>query len=373
MVTAMIQEYLAMVKSTDQFHEEEVRPILLGLYGEVGSIMTAVKKLKREARAYSGFRDQLVEELGDAFWYLSALSWRLGIPLEEIVDPASDDCNPPVGFEFHGDTDMLTASSPCGDGSMCDRTLVQFGEAAAALLGASGQHDLDQTDLIRNFVVPFSRLLTECGVHLSDVLASNSAKATSRFGPLDMETLPDFDIGFPEYEQLPQEFQIEIRQREKGRVYLRMNDVFIGEPLTDNISKEDGFRYHDVIHLAHAAILHWSPTIRALLKRKRKSRRDVDETQDGGRGRVVEEGLTAWVFSKAKELDYFADQTGVSYDLLKTIQEFVRGYEVEECPLRLWERCILDGYRVFRLARDNGGGIIIGNRQSRTLHYERLP
>jgi NTP pyrophosphatase (non-canonical NTP hydrolase) len=368
----MIQEYLTMVRATDQFPEDDVQPILLGLYGEVGSIMTAVKKLKREARAYSGFRDQVVEELGDAFWYLSALSRRFGIPLEGIVARAFDDSTRPVRLGLNDETGKIIAASPRGDGNMCDRTLVQIGEGAASLLGANGLHCSNQTELIRAFVVSFSRLLTECGVNFSEVLARNTAKATSRFGPLVMDTLPDFDIGFPEYEQLPRDFRIEIRQRDNGRVYLRMNDVFIGDPLTDNISEEDGFRYHDVIHLAHAAVLHWSPTIRALLKRKRKSRRDVDEAQDGGRGIVVEEGLAAWVFSKAKELDYFEGHTGVSYDLLKTIQEFVRGYEVEQCPLRLWERCILDGYQVFRLARENGGGIIVGNRQSRTLRYERL-
>jgi len=372
-VTVMIQEYLAMVRATDQFSEADVQPILLGLYGEVGSIMTAVKKLKRETRAYSGFRDQVVEELGDAFWYLSALSGRFGVPLDEIVATVSDDKDHPVGFGLPGKTGTVDAASPCGDGNVCDRTLVQVGEGAAALLGSSGLQRAVQTDLIRGFVLPFSRLLTECGVYLNEVLATNSAKATSRFGPLDMATLPDFDDGFPEYEQLPRDFRIEIRQRDNGRVYLRMNDVFIGDPLSDNISEEDGFRYHDVVHLAHAAILHWSPTIRALLKRKRKSRPDVDEAQDGGRGVVVEEGLAAWVFSKAKDLDYFEGHTGVSYDLLKTIQEFVRGYEVEACPLRLWERCILSGYEVFRLTRENGGGIIIGNRQSRTLRYERLP
>jgi hypothetical protein len=49
-----------------------------------------------------------------------------------------------------------------------------------------------------------------------------------------------------------------------------MNGV-VGDPLTDNIADRDGYRFHDVFHFAHPAVLHWSPTFRALVKRKRKS------------------------------------------------------------------------------------------------------
>ena len=90
---------------------------------------------------------------------------------------------------------------------------------------------------------------------------------------------------------------------------MRLNGVFVGDPLTDNIRDPDGYRFHDVFHFAHAAILHWSPTFRALLKQKRKSNPKVDEAQDGGRAIVVEEGLTAWVFARAKELNYFEGQS----------------------------------------------------------------
>ena len=127
-----------------------------------------------------------------------------------------------------------------------------------------------------------------------------------------------------------------------------------------------------MFHLAHAAILHWSPTFRALIKRKRKSNRKIDEAQDGGRAIVIEEGLTAWIFSCAKHLNFFEGKTSVSFDLLKTVQQFVQGYEVEECPLRLWEQAILEGYEVFRQVRDNKGGIVIGDRETRTIEYKPI-
>lgn len=69
------------------------------------------------------------------------------------------------------------------------------------------------------------------------------------------------------------------------------------------------------------------------------------------------------------EIEFFVNQDRISFDLLKTVQEFVRGYEVEQCPLRLWERAILDGYAVFRQVRDNNGGLMIGDREARTIAY----
>jgi hypothetical protein len=148
-----------------------------------------------------------------------------------------------------------------------------------------------------------------------------------------------------------------------------MNGVFIGDPLTDNIEDPDGYRFHDVFHFAHAAVLHWSPVFRALIKHKRKSSKIVDEAQDGGRAIVIEEGLTAWIFARAKSLRFFEGQARVSFDLLKTIGQFVNGYEVAECPLKLWEDAIQQGYSVFRQIRTNSGGRIVGNRVTRRIEY----
>ena len=111
---------------------------------------------------------------------------------------------------------------------------------------------------------------------------------------------------------------------------------------------------------------------RGLIKQKRKSDHKIDEGEDGGRAIVVEEGLTAWIFSRAKQLNYFESMDSISFDLLKTVQQFVQGYEVQECPLKLWERAILDGYSVFRDVRKNNGGIVVGSRKSRTILYKPL-
>jgi hypothetical protein len=207
---------------------------------------------------------------------------------------------------------------------------------------------------------------------LGEIAGHNAAKTVGRFVEPDPASLPRFDDAFDEEERIPDHFEICVTERKSGKSYLQWNGVFLGDPLTDNIADEDGYRFHDVFHLAHAAVLHWSPVFRALIKHKRKSDPAFDEAQDSGRPIVIEEGLTAWIFSKAKAIGFFDGRDSVSFDLLKEIQKFIAGYEVERCPLKLWEHAILQGYRAFLLLRKHNGGVLVGDRSSRTLTFRRM-
>ena len=40
--------------------------------------------------------------------------------------------------------------------------------------------------------------------------------------------------------------------------------------------------------------------------------------------------------------------------------------------MNLWEKCIIDGYGVFRQVRENKGGMIVGDRDNRTLCFQKL-
>ena len=81
-----LQEYERIIVKTDRFRPEEIIPIILGLYGEVGSIMSASKKYHREKIAYVGYRDAVEEEFGDALWYFSALCRVLGLNFEIVLE-----------------------------------------------------------------------------------------------------------------------------------------------------------------------------------------------------------------------------------------------------------------------------------------------
>ena len=367
----LLSDYAAEIAATDVLNPSDFNPVLQGLYGEVGGIMATVKKHVRDKSAYPGFKKAAEEEFGDTLWYLAAICRRLNVPLDEIFEEAAN----------HGNFKNVGAASDIAEGAMAyiavpiaapaslDTTLVRLGQSAAALLGSTPA----RTELVA-FARAYLDAIHAAELAFSEVARSNLRKARGAFLEPQADDLLDldFDSKFGIEEQLPREFRIRVNQRGSGKSYLQWNGVFIGDPLTDNIADRDGYRFHDVFHFANAAILHWSPVMRALIRHKRKSNPKFDEEQDSGRAIVVEEGIAAWIFSRAKELNFFENQEKVSLGILKTIGEFVSGYEVEKCPLKLWEKAILEGYAVFRQLKANQGGWIIGNREQRTIKYMSL-
>jgi len=370
--TIMLTEYDAAVRETDILPKDDNKPVLMGLYGEVGGIMSTAKKHVREENAYPGFRRAAIEEFGDTLWYLAAYCRRLQIGLDSIFRAAI------VGESFLtecGASDLTSGAisliSVPASSVPIDDALFRLGVSAASLLD-SGSDATQVKSKLTLFAQSYLSALHASGLSFSEVCRTNITKTRGAFIVPNSSELPRFDDGFEEDERIPSNFRIRISQRPSGRSYLRWNDVFIGDPLTDNIGDPDGYRFHDVFHFAHAAILNWSPVLRSLIKQKRKSKAHFDEVEDGGRATVVEEGLTAWIFARAKELNYFEGQQRISYGVLKTIQEFTAGYEVSKCPPKLWERAILDGYSTFRSVRDAQGGWVVGDREARTIRYEPL-
>ena len=368
----LLADYMSQVEPTDRLRSEGLQPILLGLFGEVGSIMATAKKFHREKEAYAGYRHAVEEEFGDALWYFNALCRRLNVRMDEILAAAAsgEGYASSVAANDLVESPISHVATPLAAPEL-DAALLHLGEAAAGLFVLQDS-TLDPRSGLTAFADRYLQALNAACVTFAEVVRKNLIKTVGRFLPPDYPNLPDFDRNFPEEEQLPRQFEITIDQRASGRSYLRMNGVFIGDPLTDNILDPDGYRFHDVFHFTHAAILHWSPTFRALIKHKRKSNPKVDEAQDGGRAVVVEEGLSAWIFARSKELTYFANQESLSFDLLKTVQQFIAGYEVEACPLSLWEIAILRGYDVFRQVKSNLGGTIVCDRAARTVEYKPL-
>lgn len=340
-VSELVRAYQAGIDGSDRL-PAALEPAVLGLAGEVGSILAVAKKLVREGDSYTSFRNDLAEEFGDAIWYLSALCRRAKVPLHEVLES----CNVPERTDRN-------------------RVLLELHEASAGLVPSPGSWTALQT-----FGEKLVFALRSFGLDLELILAKNLEKVGGAFLPLSLNELPDFDVEFPSEEQLPREFKIHLVQRASGKTHMSLNGVFIGDPLLDNVTQADGYRFHDVFHLANAAVLHWSPVTRSLLKLKRKSRPDVDNTQDNGRAIVVEEGLSAWLFQRAGPLGYFDGAESVPYNVLKTIQEFVSPYEVSACPPSAWERAILLGYAAFRQIREKERGYLIGDRSERTIVFK---
>lgn len=217
----------------------------------------------------------------------------------------------------------------------------------------------------------------EAGVTLEEAAEANLAKIFDRW-PQERTYPPLFDEDFPEYEHLPRSLRIEVFERDVGNkhyVFQRCNGINMGDRLTDNIMTPDDYRFHDVFHYAYAAVLGWSPVMRALFKLKRKSQPKVDEAEDGARATLIEEGIATWIFGQAKKLDFFAGRKAndLSLTLLKTVRQFVSGYEPERCPLWLWEEAILQGYEAFRYLKEKRRALLDIDMHRRVLAVSEMP
>ena len=204
-----------------------------------------------------------------------------------------------------------------------------------------------------------TNVATKHGLTLEEVADFNLAKTRRRwqlaFAGKDTRKL--FDEGFPAKERLPRQMDISIEE-ESGIAITRIDGVKFGDPLRDNRYEDDGYRFHDICHLSYASVLGWSPTLRALLRRKRKSDPRVDEVEDGGRAIVVEEGISAMVFSYAERRNFLEGAEGVNSDLLRTIKDMTSHLEVSARTEGEWERAIMTGFDIWRQVKANGKGRI---------------
>jgi NTP pyrophosphatase (non-canonical NTP hydrolase) len=263
---------------------------LLGLAGEVGSLVTEYKKKLRSGESYTGFDIEVREDLGDLLWYTATLARTLGLSLSEIA-------------------------------------------------------------------------------------TANLAKSASMWS----EELPParrYDADFPKEQQLPRQFTTRFVTAEGKdglpRVKIYLGTEPAGDALDDNSYEEDHYRFHDAFHLAHAAVLGWSPVFRWMLKAKRKEDLTVDRVEDGARAIALEEGLTAFVFSEAAQRGFFVATERVDWDLLKTVRRMVVNLEVGDQPPNAWRLAILEGYKVWRQLRQHGGGIVEGDLDARSIRFISL-
>jgi len=359
---------------------------MLGLFGEVGSLLSEAKKKQRDDASYLGYAHAVAEELGDVLWYLAAIARRSRMALSDIAAAAATNGgqwqtggNETLSFHALQPQHIPLAKAP----------MPQFEHSLLALAGdvgllindfQAGGLAKDREALAGRLVAVMRRLIqaaNESGVTIEAAAVKNLHKIFDRW-PRE-RIYPEFlDAGAVADEQLPRSLTIDIFERTVNGddyVYQRCNGLNIGDRLTDNAAVKDDYRFHDVFHLAHVAVLGWSPVIRSLLRLKRKSDPRVDEVQDGARATLIEEGVTTWIFGQASNLELF-EGMGVNdlpFDLLKQVREFVTGYEVEDIPLWVWEEAILQGYAAFRFLRKHRRGRVHVDMNNHRLSIERLP
>ncbi|WP_315797841.1 MULTISPECIES: nucleoside triphosphate pyrophosphohydrolase family protein [unclassified Bradyrhizobium] len=376
-----LNEYQLRASETDRFAEKGPTLPTLGLVGEIGSLLSEVKKKQRDTAAYVNYESAVLEELGDTLWYLATIARIYDIPLASLFDEAQagvktgDD----VRFSSLQPQHVLRLNTPA---AQFERTLLNLAAAGGTLAGGivGGSHETSRQAIATQLRRIFDLLILasdEASVTLEAAASISLTKANDRW-PRERIYPALFDDVFPEEERLPRSLSIDIYEREaaNGKRYVlqRCNDLFIGDRLTDNIMLPDDYRFHDVFHYAYAAVLGWSPVMRALLRRKRKSETRVDEGEDGARAVLIEEGVASYVFGVAKDFDFFDGQKpgDLSFTFLKNVRQFVRGYEVDRLPLWLWEEAILQGNKAFRFLRIHRRGTLHVDLIKRSMTIEGL-
>jgi NTP pyrophosphatase (non-canonical NTP hydrolase) len=270
-------------------HKAEVIP-LLGLVGEVGSLLGEYKKLLRDGETHRRFKEEVAEELGDILWYVANVATKFDLSLGEIA-------------------------------------------------------------------------------------AQNLRKVNERWTtPTDRGPLPDDDQ--EPSAQLPRKFSYRFEHRgEDQRLVLFdvVTNTQVGDPLSDNAYEDDGYRFHDVMHLTFAAMLGWSPVHRKLLRKAKviENRKpdSKDSAEDGGRGQVIDEAIVLAAYAYAADRDLLKNATSIDWDLLRHIKKLTSGVEVANRTTKEWNDALLRGFEMWRLLRAGNGGIITGDLRARTIEF----
>jgi hypothetical protein len=213
-------------------------------------------------------------------------------------------------------------------------------------------------------------LTSRSGLTLGDVAVANLTKTRARWLPGDAPPA-SYDDDLPNGQRLPRRFEaVFTTYAENGltKCSMMIEGEEFGDPIDDNTRYDDSYRFHDVFHLAHAAILGWSPVLRLLVGRKRRSD-DRDRTEDGARAIAAEESVTAMVFALAEAWNYFSDAEHVDETILNAAKAVTSRLEVGDRNSADWERAILAGYAVWRRLRDNDGGRVIVDLDAATIEH----
>lgn len=382
-----IQGYQDAARRTDKIDRNDLRTPILGLFGEIGSLLATLKKKTREGEAYATYDDTIVEELGDVLWYLNAVASHAGLAMIDVAAHvpqdelhAWDERRPDVALTFS----TLQEHAQKSELPEIETLAAELAGVAGGLVEAYRTGKLaGNRDAISGWLLAVLRALIgtarAAGVDLERAALENLHKTFSRW-PLDPKNppyptpaVPDTEL--PKNERFPRRFTMYIKEHrvaEKTYVLQKRNGVIIGDRLTDNKAEKDDYRFHDIFHLAYAVHLEWSPVLRSLFKIKRKSRPELDENEDGARAILIEEGIATFVFGRALERKLFAGLVHLDYDLLKLVQDLARGFEAERFAAWQWERAILDGFRLFRemTKEENRGGWVTADLDNHTLEFQ---
>jgi NTP pyrophosphatase (non-canonical NTP hydrolase) len=396
-----------------------------GLVGEIGSLVAAIKKrlLAAGRRDWAVPNDEIIEELGDSLWYCFAVAAACDVgdtflasdieALRVEVGGAGERAERIRGVlgtradEFLDRSPAFLASAAIGTATLEDyrdlafltsRTkadqLVEVSLAVLQQLTAellrrklpalerelnTSLVDRPVKTVLGETIWHMAALASLYGLDFGKVAELNITKLNRRFGRGEPTPLPD--EGRPANETLPRRFEVGFVAVGPGRSRMYMDGRRLGDDLTDNAYQEDGYRFHDVMHLALVAKLGWSPVLRKLMGKKRKSDSKLDEVEDGARAQIVEEAVIKAIHAEGERVaalapggaggapQLFANSADISFAFLKRLSFLVSGLEAERNRYWEWEDAILEGFRIFGDLRRSGRGTVKIDLTDRSITF----
>lgn len=428
----LISEYDKFVQDTDQTKDrpiEDRRDIAIyGLASEIGSVAAAIKKRllgEGEAADWNVPNTEIIEELGDVVWYCFALA-RLANPKkhvnifihdinnlrQEVIaeDARANSIKRIIGQKKRNDFVRAAVDFPKRTRFMTfhdyqelafltartkKRILVEVCVAVLYQLSAElfrkllpkielrlnrSLKDRPINDILGEIAWHIAALASIYGLDLGAVAQENMKKVSFRRHRDQPTELHDRTC--ISSEQLPRKFEIAFVTVGKGKSQMYLNGRRLGDQLTDNAHEDDGYRFHDVMHLANAATLGWSPVLRGLMGRKRKSQPEVDEIEDGARAKIVEELVIKAIHTEGQRLAklrnpeasdrsarLLTNRDNITFGFLKFIRRLVSGLEVEKNQYWEWDDVIIKGYEIFDQLRLEEQGTVLVDLDERSLKF----
>ena len=204
------------VRATDEMGP---RPDMafLGLFGEIGSLVSALKKKQRDRDAYFGYQRVVLEEVGDVLWYASAFARRGGTSLADAASAAIMGRVPANQMALG---DLAPAPEPANERVFEDALLELAGQAGGLSPNAFQVEHIETTlavcgDLV-DLLRPLGKAATAFGVSLDAAGQQNIQKTASRWRS-GADWPPLFDDGIDPDEQLPRSLRVQILKKVNGR------------------------------------------------------------------------------------------------------------------------------------------------------------
>jgi NTP pyrophosphatase (non-canonical NTP hydrolase) len=429
-----LDEYEDFVRKSDwtsnKSLDDRIRIARYGLAAEVGSLAATLKRkvIHHSDESWNQPNEEILEELGDCLWYTAQLSTLPeGGSLNAVVRadfdalPAEIEKRP----EFRGALDpanyqrfLEESAEVLENGGRA--SLSDYQEVAFLTARTQGRELLDVciTRLLLYATSVMSRQFPDTEYYLQeDILAfsadrtlgmllwylgaiatlyNTSLDAVARANVAKLEgifnlsnalptELHDRKVDTPPGQVFPLKFDITFVETRRGRLQMFYQGRSLGDELDDNSELDDGYRFHDVLHLANAAILGWSPVLRSLMGLKRKFSPKIDNAQDGARARIVEEAIVKAVHSEAQRAArsegltpeearrrLFSDKSQIKHEFLKLIKTFAEKLEAEENQLWEWQRAIVEGHKLYSQLMDEKQGTVTVDLTNRSVSFSPL-